>query len=232
MVHVGDPFWDSLSHLCHFPPLVVSLHLCSGWELMSRAGFLCSATLQRKGIFRCQPGVSIPACLHSPCCPKGMTGLGFSWLPACGGFPCRMGHGSTAGAMGLTDPELGAWGVANPLISRETLDVSGTSSSPNFPVFQCVFISSHPKPWAYCDFLPLFSGSLVLSCHLKSGARSPWQQELPGCHCAQTGALGGACSSIAAFEVWWQHGSVPVPPQGFSCLPCARVSWVHRNPFL
>lgn len=43
MVHVGDPFWDSLSHHYHFPPLMVSLHLCSGRirELVPRAGFLC-----------------------------------------------------------------------------------------------------------------------------------------------------------------------------------------------
>lgn len=30
MVHVGDPFWGSLSHHYHFPLLMVSLHLCSG----------------------------------------------------------------------------------------------------------------------------------------------------------------------------------------------------------
>lgn len=81
-------------------------------------------------------------------------------------------------ALLLTHTELGDWGVANPPISSEALDVPGRSSSPKLSCFP-VFISSHPKLWVYCDFQPFFSGCLVLSCPLRSGGRSHWQQELP-----------------------------------------------------
>lgn len=73
-----------------------------------------------------------------------MTDLGFCWFPACGGFPGRMGHGNTA--VGLTDPELGVLGVANPLTSSETLDVSRISSSPKLSCFPVCFYQLTPKP--------------------------------------------------------------------------------------
>lgn len=79
----------------------------SGTEQDLRAEL--SATHHRKGLFRCQLGVSVPACLRSPWCPKGIVDLGFCWFPACGGFPGRVGHGSGASSAAVP----GAGGVTH-----------------------------------------------------------------------------------------------------------------------
>lgn len=57
--------------------------------------------------------------------------------------------------------------------------------------------------WAYCDFLPFFLW--VFGAELPHEQR--WKESLIAGSCLdiimlKTGVLGGACSSIAVFEVW------------------------------